>query len=193
MVSEGELWAASLGSALGGGILAVTGEEILRWWRRPQLRLHYADDASCVARTPFKSDSGSGEAIYLRLRVNNVGRSIARDCAPFMTRLERRDANGHIENILEQDSVALVWSLRSVDVMDIPRGINQFIDVCFAMQGAESLGLASPSYPLRMKSVWSKPGRFRADIVVTCAGTPPVSRTIGFKWNGAWDSLLHDS
>ena len=192
-----------IATAFGGGVLTLIGQEGLRYIRRPRLTISFEDKAEYLSRTPIHwpkvfDDPASGtvelEAIYLRVKVLNVGKSTARSCRAYITHVERENFDGSTEKIEAQDSIPIPWSLRgerSLEPFDLPGRINQFADVCFTISRdhPHKLFPAAPMFPLRFRRSWDKPGRFRLEITVTADGISSVSKTIKFEWQGPWDTL----
>ncbi len=201
MPTEIELLATAVGSALGGGVLAVGGQELVRCWKRPRLHLSFEDKTAFFARTPINwpndlANPAAGtteyEAIYVRAKVVNGGRSIARDCRAYMSQITCHKLDGSVERIEEQDAIPLSWSLNPdlFRPIDIPVGINQFVDIAFTISKEQPPKLyPSGNFPNRFRRSWNNPGTFEIDLIVTAQDIQPSRATIKFKWLGPWDSL----
>ncbi len=205
MTTTAELIATAVMGALGGGILTVLGQETLRYWRRPILTVYFEDKGEYIAQTPINwprsfndPDAGTDElqAIYVRVKVINSGLATARSCRAYITHVERENFDGSADRIERQDSIPIPWSLRGaqgIEPFDLPRGINQFADICFTVSRDEPQKLfnAAPMFPLRFRRSWDRPGRFELEIMVTADGAKPASQMVKFEWQGPWNSIRH--
>lgn len=186
-----------ISGAVGGGALTVAFQEGLNWVRRPKLVIHFEDKSEYCCHSPFFIPQDNGpptedKAIYLRIKVTNEGRAVAKSCRAFIAYVKREDPNGSKDDISGQDSLQMIWSLRPNEpVIDIPKGVNQFADICATLKSEEPSRLHAQvrGLPLRLEQAWTKPGRFEIGIMVTADGVNPVMKTIRFSWNGTWDSL----
>ena len=192
-----DLVAAAIGGALGGGVLAVAGQELVRWWRRPVLSIDFSNTSQCVLRTRIRLEKGSSEtiardAIFLRLRVINRGRSTARDCRVYMTRILRKSFDGTTQSYEDQDVIPLSWSVRDEqhETLVVPPRINQFVDmVCTRLSDQPCFLRPRARTPKRLNETWREPGVFEIDVAVCAEEAALVRRTLVFEWRGQWDSL----
>jgi len=198
-----DLVAAAIGGTLGGGILVVAGNAAIAWFRRPVLRIDFEETESYAARTPINWPNTDNpdeplrlEAIYLRARVVNVGKSTARACRAYITRIRVVERRGDVRTIDDMDSVQIPWSLRTADdnsiaVLDLPVGINQFADIVFTISrnSPEKLFPGAIVFPHRFRSLFAKPGRFEMTVLVVADNATAVEREIAFDWQGPWDTL----
>jgi hypothetical protein len=135
------------------------------------------------------------EATYLRIKVTNSRpKTFAANCRAYITRVVRTNADGSTTDINSQDALRIPWSLSdpAVDTVDIPSGINQFVDVCYTVSEpshANKLYCAARPFPFRLRKAWEGTGKFEVTVMVTADGVAPVTRVIRFEWKGTWDSL----
>jgi hypothetical protein len=66
--------------------------------------------------------------IYVRARVRNEGRHIAKSCRVFLTALHEVRSDGTIETVIK-DSKALAWAGWQFAPIDIPSGVNLYVDL----------------------------------------------------------------
>lgn len=190
-------------AVLGGGILVAAGDAVIAFVRRPLLRIDFEDKESYAARTPIRwpnptdpENPLSLEAIYLRARVINHGKSTARSCRAFITKIRATDRSGNSRTIDDMDSVQIPWSLRTaqnneIAVLDLPVGINQFVDIAFTISRdePEKLFPAAIAFPQRFRPLFADAGRFEITIKIVADNAAPVERDIEFEWLGPWQSL----
>jgi hypothetical protein len=93
------------------------------------------------------------------------------------------------------ESIQLPWAAQGDPVamyrpLDIPKGINQFIDII----AVTNLGPQRPrpilAVPLSMHDrIWDFVGTYRFTILVSGDGVMPVSRKLLVTWNGIWSQI----
>lgn len=192
--SHWDLIGAIVAGAIGGGIVAVLGQLLAMWLRRPNVLLSIG--TASQVDTPYRSSSEQTRARYLRLKVENNGGSAAHGCKVFARNIEKAAPNGSKTAIVEDDWFDLSWAYGRVDdgtsiEMDLPRGAKRYADVCFAVEVGQMHGLhmASNSFPTRLEESFQAPGRFSVTIVVAGDNFEPSEHTITFQYDGSWDSL----
>jgi hypothetical protein len=198
-----DLVATAIGGALGGGIVSVVAQEIVRWWRRPKLTILFENKSGHFAQTPIDwpnnfqnpaAGTTSYQATYVRVKVLNSGRTTARDCRVYLTRVVRDHPDGSKEIIEDQDSAPLNWSmtLSGYQPIDVPVGINQFVDICHTLSRDNPSKLFPTGFfPHRLRTAWAKPGKFEIALLVTANNVEPVKKIISFEWTGPWDSIRY--
>lgn len=200
MASGAELIATALGGALGGGVLTLIGQELLAFCRRPKILIEYGDAPEYCTPSPIAWPWDNPdrrpvelESIFVRSKIKNSGRSVAKSCRAYMTHVARTNKDGTRFEIKGQDSMQIPWSLRDgeVDAIDLPPGINQFVDICFTISRdlPHKLFPAARLFPKRLRESWNQPGRFNITVMVTGEGFDPISKVICFEWDGPWDQI----
>jgi hypothetical protein len=108
-----------------------------------------------------------------------------------MYELHFKGRDGSKTSIEGQDALQLLWLLRGSETqIDLPYGINQFVDLCFTTRGEPNvLTPCFAIFPFRLASYCQKPGVFSMGVVVTADNAEPARVTARFRWNGSWDQL----
>ncbi len=196
---------AGIVGALGGGILTVIGQEIVRCWRHPVLNVYYEDQTEYLSEAELdwphdKKNNNDPTPRYvvrlLRIKVLNEGRSTAKSCRAYISRISRINmADGSKQSIDNQDSIPISWSMQDdfpTRPIDIPVGIRQFADVCFTLSRDTPYKLFPTGlFPNRLREAWNKPGKFELDVVVVADDASVATKTINFEWQGPWKSLKY--
>lgn len=121
------------GSFILGFLSAVFVDPFREWLFRPNLQISFQNDSRCVARTPERGDGQEREAFYIRIRVENTKRRLAKQLKAYLVNVETRNNNGDFEQSVYADSIQLAWSCRipnfALDPIDLPKGIDQYADV----------------------------------------------------------------
>lgn len=174
-----------------GFISAVFAEPVRQRLFRPILSLRFSNTPGCVARTPT---GDGGEAIYIRVEVVNVKRSLARQCRAYLVNAEAKNALGEFEPTIYVDSIQLAWSCREIgkerDAVDLPNGVSQYIDVLATYKISNSFNTHISPFPFRYHDLFSnKPKTLMFTVQVSGDGVKPAFITIVFSWKGQWDNF----
>ena len=73
--------------------------------------------------------------IYIRARLRNLGSRVAKQCRPYLVKLEEVHPSGTTPTTYF-DSLVLRWPRNDYEPRDIPRGIDQFFDVVGVLTSA---------------------------------------------------------
>ncbi|MCK4822519.1 hypothetical protein KA005_42535, partial [bacterium] len=85
--------------------------------------------------TPDVSRNTVTDAHYVRIRITNVGRQIAKQCRAYLVNVEKWvESNNDFEPTVYCDSLQLPWSARgsteeAYRPIDLSRDIKQFVDI----------------------------------------------------------------
>jgi len=124
---------SSLWSFLAGFIVAIFAEPLRQLIFRPNLMIEFRPDDSFVTSTVgIGDDRREWRQRYIRMRVRNTKRRLAKNCRAYLTNVEWLAPNGDFERSGYVDSIQLNWSARGEEALsglDLPKGVNQFVDV----------------------------------------------------------------
>ena len=118
-----------LGQILGGGIIAALltlgGREIVTWWKRPRFEVDFTDKPIFLRE---RTDSG-WESYWLRARVTNAGRSVAKGCNGRITKF--MDDAG---KLIDRDPLTLhwiktPWEHEPYRAVDLRGGEERYLDI----------------------------------------------------------------
>ena len=116
-----------------GFATAIFAEPIRQKLFGPKLELHFGDTQEYINILP--SEDGSNVLLtYIRVRVVNVRRAMAKYCKAYLINIERWDdvQNKFVPSGLK-DSIQLAFSCKiegeEFEGIDLAKGANQFIDV----------------------------------------------------------------
>jgi hypothetical protein len=185
------------GAILGFGA-AIFAEPLRQWIFRPKLKLEFGDDPGCKARTPEEADIPSSprplhsihEAEYIRIKVTNKKRIIAKGCRAYLIAVEKADESGDFKPTIYSDSIPLAWSCRdkqAYDPLDLPRGVAQFIDVVSTRSVSQDFKAEIKLIPFRYLALFKEHGAFRFTVLVSGENLKPIFIKIVFRWSGLWD------
>ena len=176
-------WIAALGSV--GVALSILWLEILRpRLRAPRFDITF-DNAEPFCQNRFTTYDGQFH-LWVRLRVKNKGKSVARNCEGKLTQIldcERRPLMGHDPAVLHWAVVLRggSWDYRPID---INRGEEQYLDVLH-VSGADpdtALLALSPA-PMTTVQTLSR-GTYYLGITIYGDNVAPLSRLYRVEWDG---------
>jgi hypothetical protein len=179
-------------SAVFGLFSGLLGRLVEEWRYRPRLVVEFIpEEGGFRTEGTWKNEDGTQiTEIYIRARVRNVGRRIAKKCRPYMIRLEEVHTSGTTQTPF-CDSAVLRWPRADYEPRDIPNGINCFFDVVgvlknrpgwrfkFSEKEMVSDYAALPKYE----------GTYRFTVLVTGDGVEPEGRKIDVTYNGNSNNL----
>lgn len=200
-------WGKSLLSGAAGGLLALGAEQGSNWLRRPKLKLSFSGGDDCRSESMLVNARGDavGKAIYVRVKVENAGKLLARSCRAYLVKTESMHDDGGVKPTIFADSLPLEWSCRphgaGGEPIDLPRGVSQYVDVVAigintTLPGPDArfwqMCFAVPS-PVRYDGLFSgRPKKLRFTVLVSGDGVAPeqlsIDVAIGNDWNdvSAW-------
>lgn len=187
-------WAVSF---ILGSVTAVFAEPIRQRFFRPILKLSFSNAEDCVART---GTVAGHNAVYVRAKVVNQKRTLARRCRAFLVNVEQLNTRNVFEPTIYADSIQLAWSCREQgtqrDAIDLPHGVSQYVDVVATDQQLQNFLPQISPLPIRYKDLFDVTLKtLRFTVQVSGDGVDPEFIRIVFVWKGNWDSfdVYHDA
>ena len=185
--TQSQFFVSALTGGLAGSALTLLIQSLHRWWRRPILRIVCSSETpGCLVRTPALTPTGgNAEQNYLRLRIENSGRSFAKNTSVCVTSLTfSTSGSGHTTFEAE------VFDLRSslsgdIAVFNLASGGHRFVDLFHVVQVAgQPVGFAFDFAlsPIRLAQLGFGPGRYSAQAFVSAENAASTSRVIGWSW-----------
>jgi hypothetical protein len=149
-------------------------------------------DKSFVTDT---KESGVTDAHYVRIKVLNKGRQIAKQCRSYLVNVEKwKSKTGKFEPTIYCDSLPLPWSARTNTIdypaLDMPRDINQFIDILSTRSSESDYKIMVQPRLYRYESLFKEHGKFRYTVLVSGDNFKPISAKVVFDWRGDWDNFF---
>lgn len=186
----------SIITALSGAAIAIFAEPIRQWLFHSNLVLSFDNDEECVSRTFHTSTTlaakGPG-AVYIRIRVKNTRKRMARECRGYLINLEEKTEKGSFEKTEYCDSVMLHWSCQREETkylpIHIPSGVNQFLDVIALEENWNYFMPQLHVFLNRYHELVRRTGVFRFTIQVVADNVKPKTIKLIFEWNGQWNNF----
>lgn len=206
-------WVSGIGTTF-AVIVALFKDPITSWWRKPRLV------ATCTRETPWTvrvlisagvwqpsghvEVSWSGNCYYIRLQVENNGRTRAERVQVRALGLERRGVDHNFAEIPTTLPFNMKWSnspsAQAVTVLDgISSGMSAFCDIISLCDPANAqqrrpsgvptevtIGQLQLEFELPDEWILLAPGTYRLTLRIAAANVKPFVRTIEFTHSGIW-------
>lgn len=181
-------------SFLLGFMIAIFAEPFRRFLFKPVLKLSFGKDDDYISYTPTSTETQLvSKAYYIRVKVTNKRKSIAKDCKAFLINIEKQGANNTFKPTVYCDSIQLAWACQGKDdsynALDITKGVNQFVDVIALNKDSNIFEPKILTKPFRYLNLFKETGSFLFTVQVSADGANPVYIKLLFKWNGSWNNF----
>jgi hypothetical protein len=184
-------WLPTVVAVLSGLFSGLGGRRLEAWLSAPKLEVDFIPDDGGF-RTEGSWNEGPVEVtqIYIRARVRNVGAVVAKQCRPYLVKLEEVQPSGTTSAELF-DSCVLHWPGYPHDFAprDIPKGINQFFDIVGVFKNRPGWRFAFGENFSSHRELAHYRGTYRFKVLVTGDGVKPAGRKIDVTYNGEWNNL----
>jgi len=192
-----------LGSVVGyilGFASAVAAEPVRQWLLRPQLEMEFdprfGAGSRFISLTPERVEIDGiqrrRQSMYVRMALRNKSTFLtARGCRAYLSRIDRREADGNFRTI-HSDPLPVPWAWLTTDPIDIHPEMRFFFDV-LAVNDEENLIVPQTRpKPLIWDTTLKNPASYRFTMVVSAENGKPKQLTLGVEWNGRFELLQED-
>jgi hypothetical protein len=161
------------------------------WWKRPRLEVLFDEKVEgCLIDT---NTLGGLEPVqrYLRLKVRNTGRSIARDVSLCVTDLSF-EAPGIDKTFFSEDVLDLKVAMTDAQtVFRLPAHAHQYIDLIHTQKVDTGVHLVSDFMrtPIRLQRLGLRAGTYRAEVFVSADDVTSVHCAVSWSWDGGFPGL----
>jgi hypothetical protein len=180
---------AAVGGVTGG---LVTGfySHARAWFTRPRLSVDYANEERHFI--DFNAVNWEGRdisAVYVRVRVRNEGRRVAKGCRVFLTGLDEVHPSGTTPTNLP-DALVLGWpGGHDFEPRDIPRGISFYADLVMVSKHIEGWGFCVKEIYANQKHLAQYRGTYRFHVLVTADDADPGQCRVDASYDGDWHNF----
>ena len=192
-------WIAVFAAAAGlvSGLFAgLAGRRVEEWLYRPWLLVEFLSDNAgfrTEAKWTREEDGTEVEEFYIRARVRNTRSRVAKQCLPYVVKLEEVHSSGTIRTSVF-DSLVLRWpgpySKLSYLPRDIPNGVHQFFDIVRVRKHRPGWDFMWQERHSSLAPLGSYAGMYRFTVLVTGDGVIPDGCKIDIYYDGKdWRSL----
>lgn len=179
-------WLAAAATFI-AALVALFGWRFVDWFRQPKLTMSFAESPPCYRFTDL---SVGKRGFWIRVRVQNDGRSAAHGCIAKVTRVY--DKKGHQSDI---DPMQLRWcgvpDALGFEPITLARSQFEFFDV-FRIEDGGASELRFETFagyaPGHATSLQAGPG-YRVSMTVTAANADPTELEIEVAYSGDFSTL----
>ncbi len=143
-------------------------------------------------RVDFLAEMDSPPSAWVRVLVENTKKkSLARGCRAYLTQLTWRSVAGAPQTTPVGDSLPLRWSnTADATVVDIPYGVNQFVDVISVLEQQPNC-LRLETIPPKISICFYRDLRINFEITVISDARSPITQRgcIHRKPGRAWNDI----
>jgi hypothetical protein len=180
---------------IAGFITAIFAEPIRKKLFKPKLKISFGDTLDYLTETPETGGGRTIDTYYIRAKVTNEKKIIARSCKVFLINIEEKDEYGKFLSTIYCDSIQLAWSCQDYTKgeqwqgIDLAKGVNQYVDLITTRSINESFDPQLKVKPLRYLDLFRKSGAYRFTIQVCGSDADPEIIKLVFEWNGVWNKF----
>jgi len=169
------------GAALAGGLISGAYQHVRDWFNRPKLRIDSKETAANKVNTEYTQPDGTAVSeIYIRARVQNTGRHIAKGCVVFLAKLEIVHPSGGTTSTVFFDSRPLAWAGWKFIARDVPPEVDFYVDVMRVSKSVSGWRFSVEKLFANEAALQRHSGTYRFTLVVTADGAKPAS-CVGVK------------
>jgi hypothetical protein len=177
-----------------GVVFGAGGRRFEEWLYRPKLVVEFLPNEGGF-RTEGKWRDPRGtefEEIYVRARVRNLRSRVAKQCRPYLVKIEEVHTSGQITPTKYFDNLPLLWPgpKRDYNPRDLPTGVHQFFDVVGVLKNARGWRFKfGDNFGHDYDELPNYTGTYRFTVMVTGDGVAPGGRKIDVTYHGDWHNL----
>jgi len=178
---------------LGGSVMASLLAWVRTWWSRPILSAHLVQGKGCYVTTA-RGNPPTHDAKFLRLIIQNQGRSTVHNCKGYIIGI-KRSINGVNTNV-QEEVLELEWSSGGAsDPRSIPPSAFFYMNVAFVdlIPGAHCLWLGvswMPNHYVHMFGSNAPAAPFELLVRVVADNCSPIDRFVRFDFAPQSQDLL---
>jgi len=178
------------GAAIAGGLMSGAYQHARDWFNRPKVRIDSKETTANRVNVEYKRADGTAVSeIYIRARVHNAGRHIAKGCLVFLAKLERVHPSGGTTSTVFFDSRPLAWAGWLFSPRDVPSGVNFYVDLMRVSKSASGWKFSVEKLFANEADLQSYSGTYRFSLTVTADNAKPASCKIDVTYNGDWHNI----
>jgi hypothetical protein len=188
-------WGALAIGFAGGSVAAAAIGALAKYWLRPIITVRLdLKKGSYVSSIVFATDpngqSFTFPARFLRLHVENTGRSSIKDCSGYITKGTKSGPGQKSED--QKEVLLMGWSHIKEKARDIPRGAFFHLDVVslYLLPDGRII-LYLPDLPNSLGNFFADKATYTFEILVAADNADPSKILVGFDYDPQNDELLN--
>jgi hypothetical protein len=183
-------WTVIVFSFVGGSLATFIVNRIVSWWERPVLSAQLVDGKGCYVTTS-RGNPPTHQARFLRLLIENKGRSPIKNCTGYIIDIARIEKGQRVS--VQQEVLELCWSSgSSASRRSIPRGAFFYIDVASLdlIPGGHVLQLCASWFPNHLIHLLTVAGTLELNIKIAAENVAPIDRKVRFEFGPHLQELI---
>ena len=184
-------FAAAVG-LVSGLFSGLAGRRLEEWLFRPRLVVEFIENETGFrTEGKWKRNDIEFSEIYIRARVRNRRGRLAKQCRPYLVKLEKVDTAGRVTPTAFADSFVLRWPgpRRDYAARDLPRDVNQFFDVVGILRNEPGWRFTFEEKFTEHAELADYRGTYRFTVLVVGDCVTPGSCKIDITYHGDPDNL----
>lgn len=194
-MSDQSLWllaAPWLAGGLAGSALTLISQWIIRCWQRPRLKILFRDDEDgCRINTNVVGETEPTQS-YVRLKVQNYGRSTALGVSVCATELSFK-APGAGRHTFKEEVLDLMLAsqIKPVLYFRLAPGAHRYVDVAYTIRKDCSHRYVFSVEPARLREqgFGTKCGIYGAKLFVSAENSKAIEKHVTWSWDGKFPGL----
>lgn len=172
---------------ISGSFFAFLVSSAWAWWNRPVIFASLVKDAGCYVPA---IDSNGLELSFLRLRIENTGRTEIQNCSAYCVALGVSRNGTKLHNA--QEVLDLSWSHAGAAARSIPRGGFFYLDLVSLARHNSAQNILRPAFkvPFSFQNLFSDAGHYQLEIFIGASNAAPTSKTIAFDYEPSSRDLV---
>jgi hypothetical protein len=181
--------AAIVGGVI-GGLLSGAYQHIRDHASRPRLQIDYegVEGAHRVEVDYTDKENRPVAEIYIRARVQNKGRRVAKGCLVFLANVREVHPSGMTTTSFH-DSMPLAWAGWNFSPRDIPRGVEFYVDVVRVSKHVSGWRFSVERLFASHAELKDYRGTYRFSLMVTGDKADPAMCEVDVTYDGDWHNL----
>jgi hypothetical protein len=184
-------WLSILLGFLGGSVTSLFLGRLFTWWERPISSVRLVQGMGCYVTTS-RGNPPTHEARFLRLLIENTGRSSIKNCKGYVTGITRI-VNGERLPV-QQEVLELTWASGGAnDPRTIPHGAFFYMNVAsldLMQSGPPILQLTVSWLPNHLLNLFGAAATFELNIKVASENAAAVDRIVRFEFDPQHQDLV---
>jgi hypothetical protein len=187
-IIDWEIAAVGVSGAVVGGFVGGITPYLTSWYVRPKLRIDFRNDENNVVTVEgTRGDGKVGADIFVRVRVQNGGRSRAKSCNVFVTSVHEVRADGSLHLVL-RDSKVLNWAGGSRLALDVPQRVEFYVDLLRVSKDEADWGMIFGLFNDQQKlQLYS--GTYRFSLLISGDNASPSTCSMNVEYRQDWNTL----
>jgi hypothetical protein len=189
MCSDWGIAAVGAIAAITGGVLSGAYSYLLARYNRPNLLIDYIGSAANRVEADHPVNGVSESFVYIRARVQNKGRHIAKSCRVFLTALDEVRIGGTTTPTVLADSKVLSWAGWKFAPIDVPAGVEFYVDLMKVSKHREGWDFSVEKLFADQQNLKHYKGTYRFSLMISGDNAEPTACKVDVEYHGDWNNL----